>query len=148
MKITAIAAVGRNWELGRNNDLIWKMPEDMRHFKQTTEHHAVLMGRKTYESIGKPLPNRRNYILASGGSIFTTEWNRVGSIEVALENAERSMVDHLFVIGGAQVYKQVIESALCHEIILTYIHDTAADADTFFPTWTASPITSMSTANR
>lgn len=134
MKISVIALVGSNWELGRNNDLIWKLPEDMRHFRKTTEGHAVLMGRKTYESIGKPLPNRRNYVLSgNGGSIFAGDWNLVGSIEDALENAERSLTSRLFVIGGGEVYKKVIDHALAHEVILTRLNGTASDADVFFP---------------
>lgn len=137
MKIHAIALVGRNWELGRNNDLIWKIPEDMRHFRETTEHNAVLMGRKTFDSIGRPLPYRRNYILSSrnspGGGIFMGEVNHVGSIETAIENASRSFVSDMFVIGGGDLYRQVIEQALVHQIILTRVDDEAPDADVFFP---------------
>lgn len=141
MKISIIAAVGRNWELGRGNDLIWKIPEDMRHFRETTEGHAVLMGRKTHESIGRRLPNRRNYVLTgNGGSIFAGNWNLVGSIEDALENAERTLVQHMFVIGGGQVYRDVIERGLAHEVLLTRIDDEAPDADIFFPDLDRSPL--------
>lgn len=140
MKISVIAAVGRNWEIGKNNDLLWKIPEDMRHFRETTEGHAVLMGRKTYESIGKPLPNRRNYVLTgNGGSIFAGNWNLVGSIEDALENAEKTLVQHMFVIGGGQVYRDVIERGIAHEVLLTRIDDEDPEADTFFPNMDHSP---------
>lgn len=137
MKITAIAAVGRNWELGRKNDLIWNIPEDMQHFRTTTEFHGVVMGRKTFDSIGGPLPNRRNYIVSTrnsgSGGIFMGDVNHVGSIEVAIENASKSFVDHLFVIGGGELYRHVIEQALVQRIILTRIDDEAPDADVYFP---------------
>ena len=133
MKISAIALVGKNWELGLNNDLIWKLPEDMRHFRKTTEHHAIIMGRKTYESIGHPLPKRRNYVMTSSGCVFTGDMNWVSSLDAALENACRTMQSHAFIIGGGQVYREALERSLPHEIILTRVNEQADDADTFFP---------------
>jgi len=145
MKIIVIAAAGMNNEIGRNNQLLWKIPEDMKHFRETTLCHAVLMGRKTYESIGQALPNRHNYIMSRSieeeSGIFGGEsYNLVGSLPVAVDNAKRSGYQKLFVIGGGEIYDSVIRNGLAHEIILTRIAKTAEDADAFFPEIGASTL--------
>jgi len=136
MKITMIALVGKNWELGASNELLWKIPEDMRHFRETTEGHSVLMGRKTYQSIGHALPNRTNYVLTrtDNDSIFAgTDVRLIESPVLALHEAQTSGEDSFFVIGGGEVYQQFINLALPHEILLTRVPHEAESADTFFP---------------
>lgn len=136
MKITVIALVGKNWELGASNELLWKIPEDMRHFRTTTEGHSVLMGRKTYQSIGKALPKRTNYVLTrtDRDSIFSgTDVRLIDSPALALHEAQLSGEDCFFVIGGGEVYRQFLDLALPHEILLTRVPYEAKGADTFFP---------------
>lgn len=145
MKIIVIAAAGMKGEIGRGNQLIWKIPADMKHFRETTLHHAVLMGRKTFESIGQALPNRHNYVMSRSISedsgVFGGEsYNLVGSLPVAVDNAKRTGYQKLFVIGGGEIYDNVIRNGLAHEIILTRIAHTADDADAFFPDIQASTL--------
>ena len=70
MKLTLIAAIGKNRELGKNNDMIWHLPQDLKFFRKQTSGHTIVMGRKTFESIGKPLPNRENIVLSKNGFIY------------------------------------------------------------------------------
>lgn len=128
--ISLIAAIGKNRELGKNNKLLWDIPEDMKFFRETTKGHAIVMGRKTFESIGRPLPNRTNIIITrnpdykQAGCITTT------SIEEALETAKEHESEEIFIIGGAQIYKESIQYA--DKLHLTIVDD-APEADAFFP---------------
>ena len=136
MKISLIAAIGKNRELGRGNDLIFKIPEDMKHFKETTSGHVVIMGRKTYESIGRPLPNRTNIIVSRNTDYVVPDGVVVvPSIEEAIESAKKFESDEAFVIGGAQIYALAIPYA---DILdLTLVDGEANDADAFFPDYSA-----------
>ncbi len=125
--ITMIAAITHNNGLGFENTLPWRNPADMQHFKQTTTGHTVLMGRKTFESIGKPLPNRHNIILSSHGMMPTPEADVATSLRSALLLCRNRDV---FVIGGAQIYEQMMPYA--GKLIITRIKgDYKCDA--FFP---------------
>ncbi|HAS41962.1 MAG TPA: diacylglycerol kinase [Microscillaceae bacterium] len=108
MKISIVVAVAENGVIGKNNQLPWRLSSDLKHFKKLTTGHAVLMGRKTYESIGRPLPKRTNLIVtrnqayqAAGCEVFT-------SIDQALEFAQKSNETEVFIIGGAQIYQQIL----------------------------------------
>lgn len=125
--ISLIAAVGKNRELGYKNQLIWKIPEDVEFFKKTTLDHAVIMGQKTFESIGRPLPKRRNIILTRDDKFQTEGCLVAHSIDEALKLAGRGEV---FIIGGGQVYAQTI--GMADKLYLTVI-DSPAAADTYFP---------------
>ncbi|CAI8173524.1 MAG: Dihydrofolate reductase [Polaribacter sp. SA4-10] len=128
--ITIIAAISKNNALGKDNDLIWHLPADLKRFKKVTSGHYILMGRNTFESIGKPLPNRTSVIITRN-----TDYNKDGclianSIEQALELSKKQ--ETVFIIGGAQVYKQAIDRDLVDQLDITLVHE-EFDADVFFP---------------
>jgi len=128
--ISIIAAIGKNRELGKNNKLLWHIPEDFKKFKQLTSGHIVIMGRKTFESIGKPLPNRINIIVTRNRS-----WTPLGctvcySLEEAI-NLAKKKINEIFIIGGAEIYKQGIQYA--DKLYLTLVNQEYPDADAFFP---------------
>jgi dihydrofolate reductase len=124
--ITLIAAIGRNNELGFKNKLLWNIPEDMLHFKTYTMGKTVIMGRKTFASIGKELPGRRNVIVSSLNA---------GSIGISAHSIESALsIEHcyheLVVIGGASIYNQTID--LADKLVITHV-DADFEADVFFP---------------
>ncbi len=127
-QLTLIVAVERRNGIGINNTLPWRLPEDLAFFKKTTSGHAIIMGRKTFDSIGRPLPNRRNIVVTRNA-----EWRHEG-IDTAssLEEAARIAGDgEVFVIGGAQIYTEAIH--LADKLIVTQI-GANYDCDAFFPT--------------
>ena len=128
--ITIIAAVGNNNELGKDNDLIWYLPADLKRFKKRTTGHAIIMGRNTFESIGKPLPNRRTIIITRDTSYQKEGCEIVHSLEDAIALiADR---EDAFIIGGAQIYKEVMEKKLVDQLDITKVYQDF-DADVFFP---------------
>jgi len=140
MKIIAIAAVGRNWEIGKHGDLLWRIPEDMHHFQETTWGHPIVMGRKTFESLPGLLKGRYHYVLTRHPEPFIQNFESVyTSIEEVIAHCEAHHADKLFVIGGGEVYHDVIERGIAHEVLLTRIDDEDTDADTFFPDLDRSP---------
>ena len=127
MSVKLIAAVGRNMELGADNALLWNLPEDMKYFRDKTRGSTVIMGRKTFESIGRPLPKRRNIVISrnrdfhpEGAEVFAT-----------LQEALCAANSDAFVIGGAQIYSLALEYA--DEIYLTEIDMDYPAADVFCP---------------
>jgi len=128
-KISIIAAVGLAREIGLNNKLLWQLPDDLKHFQKLTTNHAVVMGQKTYESIGKPLPNRLNVVLSKDESLEITGCAVCNNIDDAV-NIAADYSDEIFVIGGGSIYAQFIDRA--DKLYLTLI-DKEFDADTFFP---------------
>mgnify|MGYP001227203735 CR=1 FL=1 len=128
--ITIIAAVGNNNELGKDNDLIWYLPADLKRFKKRTTGHAIIMGRNTFESIGKPLPNRRTIIITRDTSYQKEGCEIVHSLEDAIALiADR---EDAFIIGGAQIYKEAMEKNLVYQLDITKVYQDF-DADVFFP---------------
>lgn len=135
--ISLIAAIGKNRELGKDNKLIWKLPADMLRFKEITSGHTVIMGRKTFESIGKPLTNRTNIVLSrdiepSGEKIWDKLDDRIITVS-SIENILPKLKDEeeYFIIGGASIYKQFLPYA--KKLYITHIDDECKDADSFFP---------------
>ncbi|MEI6280563.1 MAG: dihydrofolate reductase [bacterium] len=140
--ISIIAAIGKNNELGKKNDLLWNMPADMKRFRETTRGHTVIMGQKTFESlakdengkqVGRLLPNRRNIILTLDKSFASKGAEIVYSVE-ELENLLKKTSkpkEENFVIGGGQIYKLFIEKA--DKLYITHVHETFPDAEVFFP---------------
>lgn len=131
--ISIIVAIAKNFAIGKNNDLLYHMPNDMKHFKETTTGHTVVMGKNTFASFPKrPLPNRRNIVLALPNEIPTNkegaEW--VTSIDEALEKAN-AQNEEIFIIGGAYVYRQFLP--LADKLYLTIIEDEPSGADAYFP---------------
>ncbi|WP_010133944.1 dihydrofolate reductase [Ochrovirga pacifica] len=125
---TIIAAVGNNNELGKDNDLIWHLPADLKRFKKITSGHHIIMGRNTYESIGKPLPNRTSIIVTRNPNYTAKGCLVTNSLEKAIALAQKD--SNTFVIGGAEIYKQAIH--LVDELDICEVHSTF-DADTYFP---------------
>lgn len=133
-KISLIAAIGKNRELGKDNKLLFSLPEDMKRFRTLTSGHTVIMGRKTFESIGHPLPNRLNIIISRSLSIKTPNEENliyVTSIEKALEIAKQNENDEIFIIGGGQIYSLGIKYA--DKLYLTFVDREVPNADVFFP---------------
>lgn len=132
--ISAIVAMGKNRAIGKDNQLLWHIPEEFKHFKATTTGKPIIMGRKTYESLGKPLPNRANIVVSRTpekieGKVFAVETLEQGISQatmIALEGGQ----EEICVIGGAQLYEAAIP--LLDRIYLTVI-DQEYEADTFFP---------------
>ena len=127
MDIILIAAIGKNNELGKENQLIWHIPEDLAFFKKMTMGKSIVMGRKTFESLPKMLPGRRHIILSQRGSNFPREATCYHSLEELLEREKEAFV----VIGGAQIYKLFLEYAT--KIYLTEIDAEEKNADAYFP---------------
>ena len=126
-QISQVVVVDENNGIGKNNALLCHLPADLKHFKKLTVGYPVIMGRKTYDSMGKPLPNRRNIII-TGQNIEIAGCEVVHSIEEALELCKGE--EKISIVGGATIYEQSL--ALTDTIHLTRIHHTF-DADTFFP---------------
>lgn len=127
MIVTIVAAIAENYAIGKNNQLLWHMPADLKHFKQITTGHTVIMGRKTYDSVGKPLPNRRN-IVVTRQDIRIEGCEVVKSVDQALELCAGQ--HEVFIVGGAEIYKLALSKT--DRIYLTIIHH-SFDADTLFP---------------
>lgn len=127
MTTTIVVAISENNAIGKDNQLLWYLPKDLKHFKEITSGHTVIMGRKTYDSVGKPLPNRRNIVITRQ-DITIEGVEVVKSIEAALELCKDT--HEVFVIGGAEIYKQAMH--LTDKIFLTIVHATF-DADAYFP---------------
>ena len=133
MIISLIAALPRNRALGKNNMLLWTHPTDMQHFRTTTRGKAVIMGRKTWESLPptfRPLPGRHNIVISHNSHYDAHGATLVSSLEEALNAAAASDGDELFIIGGAQLYAQALP--LSQRLYLTEI-DGILDGDAFFP---------------
>ena len=128
--ITIIAAIGNNNELGKGNDLIWYLPADLKRFKKRTTGHTIIMGRNTFESIGKPLPNRRTIIITRNTSYQKEGCEVVHSLEDAIELIASQ--EDAFIIGGAQIYKEAMEKNVVDQLDITKVHQDF-DADVFFP---------------
>ncbi len=127
MNICFVVAMDRHRAIGRDNTLPWHLPADLKYFRQLTSHHTILMGRKTYESIGKPLPNRTNVVLTQRADYEAAGCEIAHSIEDALGLVTE---DTLFVIGGAEVFRALFPIA--NRLYITWIdHEFAAD--TYFP---------------
>ena len=126
--VTVIAAIAENNALGKDNELIWYLPADLKRFKKTTTGHHIIMGRNTYESIGKPLPNRTTVIITKNTNYKVDGCIIVHSLDEALEISKQDETP--FIIGGAQIYKQAI--SIVDKLDITEVHH-FFDADVFFP---------------
>lgn len=128
--ISIIAAIDENNALGKDNKLLWHIPEDLKRFKDLTSGHPIIMGRRTFESIGKVLSGRLN-IVVTRSSVFVAEGAMIRhSLEEALELAKNSGQDEIFIIGGAQIYRQALP--LTDKLYLTLVPG-KHDADAYFP---------------
>jgi len=128
MKISIVVAMDANGVIGRDNELPWHLPADLQHFKKTTMGKPILMGRKTWESIGRPLPGRTNIVITRDSDYQADGCVVVNSIDAAMAAAAEQ--DEVMVIGGAEFYRQVLPRA--DTLYLTRIH-ASFDGDTVFP---------------
>ncbi|WP_289041538.1 dihydrofolate reductase [uncultured Zobellia sp.] len=129
--VAMIAAAAEDNALGKDNDLLWHLPDDFKRFKKLTSGHSIIMGRKTYESFPKPLPNRKHIIITRDKN-YTVNYDTcvvVYSLTEALQLVKDEPLS--FIIGGGEIYKLGMEQA--NKIELTRVHGTFEDADTFFP---------------
>jgi dihydrofolate reductase len=127
--LTLIAATSTNNALGKDNQLVWHLPDDFKRFKALTSEHYIIMGRKTFESFPKPLPNRIHVIITRNKSYEAPEGCIVVlSLEEAIKVCPKN--EEVFIIGGGEIYKQSIDMA--DKVELTRVH-TTVEADTFFP---------------
>lgn len=126
---TIVVAMGEKNEIGFENQLLWHLPKDLKHFKDLTSGHPIIMGRKTYESIGKPLPNRTNIVVSRKKDWFEEGILIVGSLKEALKFAKK-IDEEVFVIGGGNIYEQTMDLVDKLEVTLVKAD---LEADTFFP---------------
>lgn len=126
--ITVIAAVAENNALGKENQLLWHLPDDFKRFKTLTSGHYIIMGRKTFESFPKPLPNRTHVIISRQANYQPEGCIVVNSLEQAIEACPKT--EEVFIIGGGEIYRQSI--AVADKLDLTKVHATF-EADTHFP---------------
>jgi len=126
--LTIIAAIATNKALGKNNDLIWHLPADLKRFKKVTLGHHVIMGRKTFESLGKPLPNRTTIIISRNPDYLAEGCIVVNSLPKAIKAARED--ENPYILGGAEIYRQAMEYA--DFLDLTLVHQ-VFEGDAFFP---------------
>ncbi len=127
-EINFIVAVANDNAIGKDNKLLWHLPADLKFFKETTMGCPIIMGRKTYESIGRPLPGRRNIVITRNTSYNVTGVEVVSSVEKAMEVIKNEA--KIFVIGGSEIFSQMLEQA--NYIFVTRVEITVNDADVFF----------------
>ena len=139
MEKCLIVAIADNGAIGKNNELLWHISEDLKFFKRTTLGCPVIMGRKTFESIGRPLPKRQNIVVSRRGFEAPEGVVVVGSLEEAYDtvisnlsgNLQEDQPSCLFIMGGGQIYAQALPDM--DRLIITHVHTVIEDADTFFP---------------
>ena len=130
-----IVAIGKNREIGKGNKLLWHIPEDLKNFKEITTGKTVIMGRKTFESIGRPLPNRKNIVLSKNGDKESFEQK---GIEL-YQNLENLIADYknseeeIFIIGGEQMYREFMQKGLVRRLYISYIEFSDSEVDAYFP---------------
>lgn len=127
--VTIVVAIGKNNGIGSDNQMLWHLPKDLKHFKDITSGHPIIMGRKTYESIGKALPDRTNIVISGRKNWYEEGILIVSSIKEAVKFAKK-IDEEVFIIGGGNIYKQTMDMADRLEVTLV---DADLDADTFFP---------------
>ncbi len=136
-EISIIVAIDKNNGIGKNGDMLYHISDDLKHFKELTINNAIIMGRKTFESIGsKPLPQRDNIVITSQSNLPHIDnviyFDNIGS---ALEYSWKKGYDKVFFIGGASIYKSVLDLKWATKMYITYIEDNSKEADTFFPSF-------------
>lgn len=132
--VTIIVAVAENGAIGKNNQLLWHLPADMKFFRDTTTGHSIITGRKNYESIPekfRPLSNRLNVIVTRQKDYVAPGAVVVHSLEDAIDYCRKNSGNEIYIIGGGEIYKECLEKKLADQMLITHVH-TAPDADTFF----------------
>ena len=129
--IALIVAADENNAIGFQNKMLWHLPNDLKFFKNKTWGMPIIMGRKTMESLGKPLPGRHNVVISSQKDLILKGATVVHDLNEAITEAETANVNEIMIVGGGEIYKQAIEFA--DTIYLTRVHATVEEADTYFP---------------
>jgi dihydrofolate reductase len=135
MKTALIVAMDSEGGIGKNNDLMWHLPKDMKFFKDTTQGQIVVMGRKNYDSIPekyRPLPNRLNIVLTRNEHFNAPDCLVFHSLETCLKHFEEETERIVFIIGGGEIYRMALESDMLDEMYITHVHH-RYEAETFFP---------------
>ena len=130
MTVSAIVATAHNNVIGKNNDIPWYLPADLKYFKKTTLHHHIIMGRKSFQSIGRPLPKRTNIVISRNPFFIASNCIKASSVEEALSIAHDNGEDEAFIIGGGQIYE--LSQAYWDRIYLTTVH-AQVEGDIYFP---------------
>lgn len=136
MKLMLIAAMGKNREIGKDNDLLWNLPVDMKFFKDTTKNSVVIMGRKNYESIPpkfRPLPHRTNIVISRNADYQAPECYVCTSLDESIALAKSLNEENVFIIGGAQIYSLALAQLDIDTIFLTHVMSEFPNADAYFP---------------
>jgi len=131
MNISIIVGLGNNNEIGKGNDIPWYLPADLKYFKQKTIGHPIIMGRKCYESIGRPLPKRTNIIVTRNPEFEAEGCITAFTLDAAIQLAKAYDTEEIFIIGGGEIYKEGL--SLASRIYITYIDIDIPNADVFFP---------------
>ncbi len=131
-RITLVAAMARNRAIGKDGKMPWHLPAELAHFKKTTLGHTIIMGRRTFESIGRPLPQRQNIVVSNNPYLRIAGCRVANSLEYAAEIADS---EELMIIGGGMLYRHAMPVA--DRMVLTLV-DCEPEADTFFPSWQPS----------
>ena len=132
MKISLIVAASENNVIGRDNELPWQLPDDLKRFRRLTEGHPIIMGRKCHESIGRPLPNRENIVITRQDEYVSEGCTVVGSLHEAIKNAVDTGAEEAFVIGGGEIYNHALLEDLVDRVYFTQVH-AEVDGDIVFP---------------
>lgn len=135
MQTSIIVAISENNVIGKDNSLIWHLPADMKFFKEKTTGHCIITGRKNYESIPekfRPLPNRTNIVVSRNFNYSSRGTEIVNTLEEAITFAKSKNETEVFIIGGGQIYKEVMEKDLADTLYITEVHH-SFEGDTFFP---------------
>ena len=127
--INIVVAKASNNVIGAKNDLIWHLPNDLKHFKSLTSGHPIIMGRKTFESVGRPLPNRTNIVVTRDQNWNAEDIEIASSLQKAIEAAKK-IDDDIYILGGGNIYKQAME--FTDILYITEVHH-EFDGDTYFP---------------
>lgn len=125
-----MAAKAKNNIIGKDNDLIWHLPADLKFFKKTTKGHTLIMGRKTFESLANPLPHRDSWVVTRNKSYHAEGITVFHSLESAIKEGEQKGLDTVFILGGGEIYRQSM--LLADKMIITEVHDNF-EGDTIFP---------------
>nr|AIA14771.1 Dihydrofolate reductase [uncultured bacterium] len=129
-KISIIAALSKNYVIGKDNKIPWNIPSDVKRFREITKNHVIIMGRKTYESIGKPLPHRTNIVVTSNPNYQAEGTIVCHSLNEAIDIAKEIEEDEIFIIGGGKIYEEVLP--ITDKLYLTIV-DTQVEGDASFP---------------
>ncbi len=134
--VSIIVAMGKNREIGKNNDLMWSLPKDMKFFKDSTAGHPVIMGRKNWDSIPKkyrPLPGRKNIVLTRSPELIAEDFWVTNNLDIALNMAWEDETEEVFIIGGGQIYDLALRNNKVNRMYITYVDQEFEDAHAFFP---------------